>query len=66
MIGLSPRAFEATIDARVLAALDEDPEQQLPLEAFCKQVRLAPDDLRASLRRLCLRRTEGPAGSARS
>ncbi len=66
MIGLNPLTFEAGIDARVLAALNDDPEQAVPWQDFCDRLGLSSDDLRASLRRLCLRTTEGPAGAAES
>lgn len=66
MSGFNPRAFEASIDSRVLAALNDDPEQEVPWQAFCDRLGLSNDDLRASLRRLCLRTTEGPARSAKS
>ena len=66
MSGIDRRAFEASIDARVLAALHADPEQERPWQEFCDAVALSPEDLRASLRRLCLRTTEGPAGGVRS
>lgn len=57
-------AWQASIDARVLVALDDDPEGRLSWDELRARAGLVLADFGASMRRLSLRTTEGPEGSA--
>lgn len=56
-------AWQASVDARVLVALADVADDQ-PIDALRVAAGVSMDDLRASMRRLALRKTEAPAGSA--
>lgn len=53
----------AAIDARMLAALHDVPDDR-PLEEVAARAGVEMATLRESMRRLALRTTEGPDGSA--
>lgn len=57
-------AWQASVDARVLAALYDDPEDQLSWDELRVRAGLVDADFGAAMRRLALRETEAPTGSA--
>lgn len=56
-------AWQASVDARVLVALDDTADDQ-SIDDLRAAAGVSMADLRASMRRLALRQTDAPTGSA--